>query len=221
MRVLAIDTSSSFLHISLVDGGKVVADLRFKGTVHGKLLHPSVSFIQEYTGFDLEDLDLVSLGVGPGSFTGIRVGLSFGIGLSMGLGVPAVGVSSLKAKAFSVPFDGTVVSLVDGRRGEVFYGVYRVFRGSIEEVAPESRVKVKDLSKVIPEGSIVLADGKDSFLDGLKGIVDGFITVEDVGSVGLSLAVLGKRKFKESGSELPFIKAIYLRRSDPEEAKGS
>ncbi len=216
-NVLALDTSSNFLAVSLVSEGGAVFDVKASSVTHGKLLTSLVLFLKERMGDAFENIELVSIGVGPGSFTGVRVGVSFGIGLAIGLGIPAVGVSSLMARAFSLPMDGVVVSGVDGRREEIFFGIYEKSGNVIREVSPERRAKIWEFSSLVPSGAHVVLDGRKDFLEKMRNILGHFLTPLQLPSFGISLAALGKRKFEDSGNELPNIKAVYLRKSDPEE----
>ncbi len=210
MKVLAIDTTTPYLFLTLVGGKDLLFNLVVKGVKHGEVLAESIRLV------DLKEVDLVVSGLGPGSFTGTRIGLSFALGLSFGLKVPLVGVSSLKAKAHAFWEEGIVVSAVDGRREEIFFGVYEKKGEEVEVLVPESRVKYKDFPKVA-QGKMVILDGRDSFLKEMRSRGISFKTLQDVQGFGKSLCILGEERFKEKGDEKLSVKPIYLRASDPEE----
>ena len=210
MKVLAIDTTTPYLFLTLVEGKDLLFNLTVKGVMHGEVLAEAMKLV------DLKEVDLVVSGIGPGSFTGTRIGLSFALGISFGLGVPLVGVSSLKAKAYAFWEDGVVVSAVDGRREEIFFGVYEKKDGKIETLIPESRVKYTEFPRIV-QGKNVILDGRESFLEEMRSQGIFFKTLQDIQGFGRSLCSLGEERFKEKGDEKLNIKPIYLRASDPEE----
>ncbi len=217
MITLGIDTSTGKLFVSLLDNEKPKLDLSMMSVKHGEVL-PLIVKKLDMLGLSLKDIDLISVGIGPGSFTGLRIGVSFSLGLSFGLNIPIVGVPSLMAKAYSYKGDGLVVSGVDGRRREVFYGVYKKAGSSISVLKNESRVKYEEFPSVIPDGSKVVIDGRMDFLGEMKKLLPmGFLTSDDLCYIGKSLCILGVERFKRVGDEKNRLKVIYLRKSDPEE----
>lgn len=133
MRVLGLETSSRRGSVALVENGRVVVSREHEvPSAHAERLLPLVEEILALSGFALTSLDRVAAGIGPGSFTGLRIGLALAEGIAMALDVPTVGVSSLRAMARGVraqdepldPSDVVVCPLLDARREELFYGVY-------------------------------------------------------------------------------------------------
>ncbi len=134
MKILAIDTSSDTGSVGLIVDGRPVAELTASARArHGATLLPYVEQVLALGGVGPADLDLVAIGLGPGSFTGLRVGLATAKGLAVAQGTPLVGVSSLRVLARGAG-DGWVVPIVDAQRGEVFAAIHRVrFEGGTEE----------------------------------------------------------------------------------------
>lgn len=127
MRVLGIETSSRRGSVALIDAGHVVArrahtDLNAHAERLGALLDAAL----EAAGWTKRDIERIGVGMGPGSFTGLRVGIAYAQGISLGLGVPVVGVGSLEAMVRPLGQDvpGLRVPLLDARRGEVFAAAY-------------------------------------------------------------------------------------------------
>lgn len=110
---------------------------------HGEALAPAVAHVLEQAGVSLGDLSAIAVDLGPGLFTGLRVGVATAKGLAQGLGVGVVGTSSLEvlaAAAFDAGWDGQVAAVVDARRGEVFVARYRrEAQGAVETAPPERR----------------------------------------------------------------------------------
>lgn len=119
MIVLALDTCLFACSAAVVRDGELLArriDPMARG--HQERLAPLVQEVMAEAGLGFEALDRIGVTVGPGSFTGLRVGLAFAKGLSAALSIPAVGVGSLEALA--QPFSGRVLAVLDAKRGQVY-----------------------------------------------------------------------------------------------------
>jgi tRNA threonylcarbamoyladenosine biosynthesis protein TsaB len=139
VRVLGIETSTSQASVALLEGGQVVlerASARPKQSAERLL--PLISELLSEAGWLRESIERIGVSVGPGSFTGLRVGIACAQGLSLGLGVPLVGVSSLRAMARAVPADlpGVRCAVLDARRAEVFAAAYATGPRAAEVLAP-------------------------------------------------------------------------------------
>ncbi len=127
MRVLGIETSSVRGSVALVEGSRVVAHaFQDEPNRHGERLLPLIDGLLRQAGWERDQLERIGVGVGPGSFTGLRVGIALAGGLSLGLGVPAVGVGSLRALAGGLPAEEKRLRVVvrDARRGDYFLAAY-------------------------------------------------------------------------------------------------
>ncbi len=142
--VLAIESATDAAGVALADGSGVLAEIRVgRGRRHAETIAPGVETVCRLAGIALRDVDAVVVDVGPGLFTGLRVGIATAKGIAFGLGLPMVPVTSLDVLAAAVaagrPATGsgrTVVAVVDARRGEVFWARYRIDRDSIRPSAP-------------------------------------------------------------------------------------
>jgi len=127
VRILGIETSSPRGSVALVEGGRVVCELQHeRPNAHGESIQPLIERALEVAGWPVTSLDRVAVGTGPGSFTGLRVGIALAQGIAEGLEVPLVGIGSLAAMAFAVPASevGLRCAVVDARHGELFAAVY-------------------------------------------------------------------------------------------------
>jgi tRNA threonylcarbamoyladenosine biosynthesis protein TsaB len=140
MRALAIDTSTDTAGVALLDGPSCVArspsaadaDSRAAPAQHGERLLGLVDGVLEQAGWKRRDLQLVACCLGPGSFTGVRVGVATAKGIALALELPIVGVGSLEVMAHAyfahrgVPADAeeAAIALLDARKGEVFWAAY-------------------------------------------------------------------------------------------------
>lgn len=125
MRVLAIDSTTEDESVALVQGGRLLAEFRLAAQVHSRRLLPAVEFLLASAGLGPDDLEAYAVTTGPGSFTGLRVGLATVQGLALAQGAPCLGLSTLDVLAARI--EGTadvLVALMDAQRGEVFGARY-------------------------------------------------------------------------------------------------
>jgi tRNA threonylcarbamoyladenosine biosynthesis protein TsaB len=127
VRVLGIETSSIRGSVALVEGGQtLVVASHERANAHEASIQPLIEQVLADAGWSARQLERIAVGTGPGSFTGLRVGIALAQGISEGLEIPLVGVGSLQAMARATP-DGTRalrVPLLDARRGEFFLAAY-------------------------------------------------------------------------------------------------
>jgi tRNA threonylcarbamoyladenosine biosynthesis protein TsaB len=127
VRILGIETSSSRGSVALVDGTETVfAASHERENGHDSMLQPLIERALAEAGWHRRQLERVAVGIGPGSFTGLRVGIAYAQGLAAGLEIPLSGVGSLLAMAWGAPPTDlrTRVALLDARRGELFVAAY-------------------------------------------------------------------------------------------------
>lgn len=127
IKILAFDTSSKQGSVALLEGSDLSAELKIHHLQnHSAHLIRSIDFLLECLGWTLKDINLVAAGIGPGSFTGIRIGIATGLGLAQSLHIPFVGISGLEALAFQVTYlEGSVGVLLNAHREQVYYTEYR------------------------------------------------------------------------------------------------
>lgn len=152
MKILAIETSGSVGGVALLEGERLLAERLFeKGMVHGRELAPSIQRLMRETESTFDEIGLVAVDLGPGSFTGLRVGLAAAKGLCLALGIPACGILSLDAIA--EPARGTapvLCPLIDAKWDQIYGAVYAPDRGEIFQETPE------DALRRIPSDALLL-----------------------------------------------------------------
>ena len=157
-RLAAIDTSTALGSVALFEDGRLVAeDATRVSNAHGESLLPMVSALFARTGWEPGDVARWGVGVGPGSFTGVRISVATAKGIAMTTGAEVVGITSLDAVAYGLGGDGLVVSLVAAGKGELFVQARR--RGDL--VLAPSHVRIEDVAAKIaaldPRGVVVVA----------------------------------------------------------------
>jgi tRNA threonylcarbamoyladenosine biosynthesis protein TsaB len=152
-RVLAFDTSSARGSVALLDGMELRAELRLSSLqTHSAMLLSSINFLLERVGWALEDLNLVAAGIGPGSFTGIRIGIATALGFAQSLSIPFAGISGLDALAHqSVLPDGHFGVVLDAHRSQVYYGEYVSKNGRVRRARKACLLDVSDLERNLAE----------------------------------------------------------------------
>lgn len=154
-RVLAFDTSATVTSVAVCDGSRVLAeDDSVSGDRHAELLLPRVQRCLAQSGLTLGDIDLIGVGIGPGSFTGVRVGVATAKGFGLSLQKPVCGVVSLaalaQAAAGAAARDGEwLAPLLDAFKGEVFGALYRVTpQGVLLELEPFHAAPAAALARI-------------------------------------------------------------------------
>lgn len=126
--LLGIETAAGLVGVALADEEGPLAGVWLRGDRrHAETLAPAIEHVLAQSGASLADVDAIAVDVGPGLFTGLRVGVATAQGLAAGLGVGVVGVTSLDvlaAEAYGAGWEGAVAAVVDARRGEVFAARY-------------------------------------------------------------------------------------------------
>jgi tRNA threonylcarbamoyladenosine biosynthesis protein TsaB len=163
-RLLALETSTLTGAVALLDGERLVAEARLQVAVtHGERLMAAIDGILAAARWTLADVEALAVAVGPGSFTGLRIGVSTAKGLAFATGRPLVGVPTLDALAWSLPFAAhPVCPVLDARKGEVYAALYRTGAGRLEPLRPARALAPGDLAAelaALGEPVILLGDG--------------------------------------------------------------
>jgi tRNA threonylcarbamoyladenosine biosynthesis protein TsaB len=162
MFTLAIDTATKSLSAAILMDGRVVAEIFVRGKEHhSALLLPAVDDVCRRTGVTVSQVDLFACTTGPGSFTGLRIGLATIKGFALATGRPFAGVSTLEALACNVLSASTLVCpMLDAGRGYVYTALYRPTReGKLERVADEALARPAPYMENIREACLFLGDG--------------------------------------------------------------
>lgn len=149
MKILAVDTSTKMGSIALSDNENLLAEMQLNvEATHTEKLLPAIETLLHQTGCDLSKVEGLAVSIGPGSFTGLRIGLATMKGFAQARQIPLVGVSSLLALAHNgLTSDQPVVAMIDAHRQEVYAAGYLFKNRSIENIIEEQAVKPDILCK--------------------------------------------------------------------------
>ncbi|KJF96399.1 hypothetical protein UB33_04575 [Photobacterium angustum] len=127
-KILAVDTATENCSVALLMGDEVISRCEYAPREHTTKILPMVDTVLAEAGIKLNQLDALAYGQGPGSFTGVRIGIGIAQGLAFGADLPMVGVSTLAAMAqgtYRVHQADNVLSAIDARMGEIYWGQYQ------------------------------------------------------------------------------------------------
>jgi tRNA threonylcarbamoyladenosine biosynthesis protein TsaB len=152
-KILAFDTSSPRASLALLDGSNVLAELRLRTAQnHSTVLLSSIGFLLGRLGWTMDDLGLVAVGIGPGSFTGIRIGMATALGIAQSLSIPLAGISGLDALAHQVAnLEGRLAVVLDAHRAQVFYAEYAGGKGKIRATRKPVLISLSDLEHYLAD----------------------------------------------------------------------
>jgi len=163
-KILAFDTSSNRGSVALLQGASLCAELRSNTDAgHSALLLDAVYFLLGRAGWRLKDLTLVAVGSGPGSFTGIRIGVATGLGLAQSLGIPFVGVSGLDVLAHRAVDEradraGRICVLLDARRNQFYFAEYEREKGKLRRIGKPALLDAADVKNHTKDAHWITGD---------------------------------------------------------------
>ncbi|MGN0688476.1 MAG: tRNA (adenosine(37)-N6)-threonylcarbamoyltransferase complex dimerization subunit type 1 TsaB [Oscillospiraceae bacterium] len=167
--ILGIDSSAVSAGCALCDGGRIIAEqfLNTKHT-HSQTLLPMVENMLNSAQLKLSDVDCFAVTAGPGSFTGLRIGIASVKGMAMGADKPCIEVSTLEAVAYNfVGIDGIICCAMDARCGQVYNALFRSEAGRIIRLCEDRAIRSADLYEELKalDGSVILAGDGAELLD--------------------------------------------------------
>jgi len=162
-KILAFDTSSERGSVALLEGAALSAELRSNiAAGHSAHLLESVDFLLGRTGWKLKDLTLIASGIGPGSFTGIRIGVATGLGLAQSLKIPFVGVSGLdvmaQRAASQLEIKNRIAVILDARRDQFYFAEYESKNGRIRRLRKPVLIDATDAENYLRDADLITGD---------------------------------------------------------------
>jgi tRNA threonylcarbamoyladenosine biosynthesis protein TsaB len=219
LKVLSLDTSTSRGSVALLTGEEVIADLRLHSKdQHSERLLGFIDFLLGNSGWTLAQLNLIAVGIGPGSFTGIRIAVSTALGLAQSLSCPLACVSGLDALAHEMGFlDGRIGIVMDAQRMQVYYAEYSAGNGQVRRVRRPALWFPQDLESVLGRKRVYVAgDGAVRYAGELRISATGrrrLVSMDLFLAAAIARLALARRSSWRSGD---FLKAepLYIRPPD-------
>jgi tRNA threonylcarbamoyladenosine biosynthesis protein TsaB len=147
MLILGIETATERVSVAIGGHEGVLGMFEVtRGRRHAETLTPAIDFVCRQADVTLDEISVVAVDVGPGLFTGMRVGLAAGKAIAQALRVPMIAISSLDLLAYPLRrTDKVIAAVIDARKGEIFYALYRQVPGGIQRVSEPTAGRVDDL----------------------------------------------------------------------------
>lgn len=226
MIILAADTTTPINTVALCRDETLLAEtVVLAGRSHSERLLETVKWVLHETRLTLEDVTLLAVSIGPGSFTGVRVGTATWKGLALGNRLPLVAVPTLDALTrLSAFHDALVCPMLDAKMGEVFAAVYRFEDGRRTKLTGDLVLPVEEAARRIPDQPpvVVLGDGVERYHERIaKALPGAVMTPSWLGLPRASAVAVEAFHMMAQGAETDPARAVpvYLRKSQPEEAR--
>lgn len=147
MKILAIDSSAKAASVALVEDGRLLGEFFINvGLTHSQTLMPMVEDLLKNTGVKLSEVEAFAVSAGPGSFTGLRIGIASVKGMALLSDTPCVGVSTLEAMAYNfIGEDALVCAVMDARCNQLYNAIFEVNNGKITRLTPDRTISIDEL----------------------------------------------------------------------------
>lgn len=180
MLILAFETSAKAASVALMDGNKLLGEsYQNTGLTHSQTLMVMAEDLLKQCGKTVSDVTAVAVAEGPGSFTGVRIGVAASKGFAWGKELPCYGVSTLEAMAETLGiYQGYVCPVMDARRSQVYNALFYVNHGAVERACPDRAIALSDLAEELKtlEGPIFLVgDGSNLTYSTLSGEIPNLV----------------------------------------------
>ena len=224
MLILAFETTAKAGSVALLRDGVLLAEsYQNTGMTHSQTLLSMAEDMLKNSGLTPQDVEAVAVAEGPGSFTGVRIGVAAAKGFAWGLEIPCYGVSTLESMALNLGiWEGLVVCAMDARRNQVYNAVFEVKEGILTPISPDRAIALTDLGEELKnyQGPIfMVGDGSVLCYNTLKEQIPNAILVPEhkrhQRAAGVALAAMAKINRGEPGDGAA-LTPNYLRLSQAE-----
>ena len=147
LRILALDSTADVSSVAVCEGEKLLSEITINtGNTHSQTLLPSVEMALKLAELSVDDVDLFTCSVGPGSFTGVRIGVATVKGLAFGKDKPCVPVSTLDALAYNLRgYNGIICPVMNARRMQVYNALFRCENGILTRLCDDRAISIAEL----------------------------------------------------------------------------
>ena len=224
MLPLAFETSAKAGSVALLDGRKLLGEsYQNTGLTHSQTIMAMAQDLIAACGYTPQDVQAVAVAAGPGSFTGVRIGVAAAKGFAWGAEIPCYGVSTLEAMVLNLGvYDGYVVGVMDARRSQVYTATFRAEKGILHRLTDDRAISLQQLGEELTacDGPVYLVgDGSTLTYNTLASTVPNLVLPPEhrmhqrAAGVGLAAAVMIEQGLPGNGAELA---PNYLRLSQAE-----
>ena len=210
MKILAVDTSSKLCSVAILEDTNLIKKLELdNGLTHSETLMPLIQQLLNECSLSLNNIDLLVSDVGPGSFTGIRIGVSSCKAFSDSLNIPCVGISSLEVLAYNIQNDGVICSTIDCKNNNCYFALYELNSGNYNVLIEPCAKSVNDVLDLLNSqyynkcisfvGDGIPSEKLHSIYDNnadsevTKNIISSYLNVENLGTAGYKKFINNKK----------------------------
>lgn len=210
MKILAVDTSSKLCSVAILEDKNLIKKLELdNGLTHSETLMPLIQQLLNECSLSLNNIDLLVSDVGPGSFTGIRIGVSSCKAFSDSLNIPCVGISSLEVLAYNIQNDGIICSTIDCKNNNCYFALYELNSGNYNVLIEPCAKSVNDVLDLLNSqyynkcisfvGDGIPSEKLHSIYDNnadsevTKNIISSYLNVENLGTAGYKKFINNKK----------------------------
>lgn len=216
MKILGLDASTKTAGVAIVENGIVLGEIITNDKkTHSQKLMVIVDQILKNLKLKLEELDGIAVSVGPGSFTGIKIGMATAMGLSLSKNIPMVGISSLEALAYNVvEFKNIICPIIDAKRNEVYTAMFKFDGKEMIRLEPDAAINIEQLIeklKLVSEDVLLVGQDAEKIYEEIRSKLKQNVYLSNSVPRASSVAMLSINR--EFSSE---IKPNYIRKSEAE-----
>ena len=223
MKILAVETSSKVCAVALLEDKTLIKEEIIEDeNTHSEKLMPLIDKVLQETNIKLDEIDLFAVDKGPGSFTGIRIGVATIKAFMDAKNIPGIGITSLECLAYNVEKDGLICSIIDARNDNVYYGVFEKKDKRIVKCLEQDFSNINDLVEkldYLDKDIILVGSGaqehKKYIQDVLKEKAE-FILDEDLNKLNARNIAISAYYNREQAGDSNSIVLSYLRKSNAE-----
>jgi len=217
--ILGIETATEQVGVAIGGHEGIIATFEVaRGRRHAEILTPAIEFVCRQAGIDMDEIGCIAVDVGPGLFTGMRVGIAAAKAMAQALRIPMIGIASLDLLAFPCRHtDRVVVPVIDARKGEVFWAMYRQVPGGVQQVTAPTVGPVDELVADLlarSQETLCVGDGAERYREE---ILEGYrceISAPVHPSPGALVQLAHAQAIREEWVRPGEIEPIYLRPPD-------
>ena len=210
MKILAVDTSSKLCSVAILEDKNLIKKLELdNGLTHSETLMPLIQQLLNKCSLSLNNINLLVSDIGPGSFTGIRIGVSSCKAFSDSLNIPCVGISSLEVLAYNIQNDGIICSTIDCKNNNCYFALYELNSGNYNVLIEPCAKSVNDVLDLLNSqyynkcisfvGDGIPSEKLHSIYDNnadsevTKNIISSYLNVENLGTAGYKKFINNKK----------------------------
>lgn len=225
MRILALDTSTNVASVAILEDDVIIGEYSCnKGKTHSQRLMPMIQSLFEKVGLCATDMDAFSASIGPGSFTGLRIGVTTVKSMAFAAGKPVISVYTLDALAYNLPMSKALICpIIDARNSQVFTAIYRFVNDKLERLTDYLGIHINELVDIIrPMGGeiVLLGDASSMHRDYFAMELGERLCIAPPNTSfakASSVAVLARNAFVDGKLESSYeMVPFYLRKSQAE-----